>query len=50
MAVLRIGLWRDVAELRQYRTIERIFQPQMAESTRTQVWAGWRQALRRTLL
>ena len=50
MAGLRIGLWQDVAELRQHRTIERIFQPRMAESTRIQVLAGWRQALRRTLL
>lgn len=46
MAGLSAGIWQSLDTLRELKKIETTFYPRMTEDRRTQLLAGWRQALR----
>ena len=50
MAGLKTGFWKDSKELEGIRSIEKEFNPAMAEDTRNSLLAGWRKALRQALI
>ncbi|HEX8056111.1 MAG TPA: FGGY-family carbohydrate kinase, partial [Novosphingobium sp.] len=50
LAGLAVGLWRDLDELSSLWARDRRFTPAMSDEARTPLIAGWRDALRRTLL
>jgi glycerol kinase len=49
LAGLRAGLCPDLADFAASWICERRFEPQMDEATRERKWAGWREAVARTL-
>jgi glycerol kinase len=49
LAGLAAGLCPDLAAFAARWTSERRFSPQMDEATRGRKWAGWRDAVERTL-
>jgi len=49
MAGLKTGFWKDSKELEGIRSIEKEFNPSMAEDTRNSLLAGWRKALKQAL-
>jgi glycerol kinase len=50
MAGLKTGFWKDSKELEGIRSIEKEFNPAMAEDTRNSLLAGWRKALKQALI
>lgn len=50
MAGLKTGFWEDSKELEGIRSIEKEFNPAMAEDTRNSLLAGWRKALKQALI
>ncbi|MBV1687591.1 glycerol kinase GlpK [Novosphingobium sp. G106] len=50
LAGLAVGLWRDLDELSSLWARDRRFSPAMSDEARAPLLAGWRDALRRTLL
>jgi glycerol kinase len=50
LAGLAVGVWRDLDELSVLWARDRRFTPAMSDETRAPLLAGWRDALRRTLL
>ncbi|MGC9400018.1 MAG: glycerol kinase GlpK [Anaerolineae bacterium] len=48
-AGLAVGFWDDVEALRENWDIDRVFEPQMEGDRRTQLYAGWKKAVTRTL-
>jgi glycerol kinase len=49
LAGLEVGLYPSLAALAQGWQCERRFEPQMDQARRTALYAGWRDAVRRTL-
>jgi glycerol kinase len=47
LAGLSVGLWKSQEELANHWQIERTFDPQMAESQREKLYAGWKRAVER---
>jgi glycerol kinase len=47
LAGLGAGVWRDTAELARVRRTERVFEPSMPDSRREELYAGWKDAVRR---
>ncbi len=47
-AGLAIGFWKDLNELRQQWQIDREWHPQMSETERQRLYAGWKKAVTRT--
>ncbi|MFB5760017.1 glycerol kinase GlpK [Paenibacillus medicaginis] len=45
LAGLAVGFWKDIDELRAHMTVERSFEPEMAEDTREGLYAGWKKAV-----
>lgn len=48
LAAIHIGLWKK-ADIQKNRKIEKCFKPQMDESTRSRLYAGWIKAVKRTM-
>ena len=47
LAGLAVGLWQSPSELEGIRQRERLFEPQMPEDQRLELYEGWRQAVAR---
>ncbi len=47
LAGLATGVWKDLADIRAQWTLDRLYQPEMAEETRTKLLAGWDKAVGR---
>lgn len=47
-AGLATGVWNDLEALRQNWQIDRVWQPRMDESTRAELYRGWKRAVERT--
>jgi len=47
LAGLATGFWKDEEELARQFTIERRFEPVMAQSRRDELYAGWQRAVER---
>ncbi len=50
LAGLAVGFFRNVAELESFWQKDRVFEPNMAESRREELFVGWREALRKARL
>jgi glycerol kinase len=48
LAGLGVGYWKDVNSLAQQWTVERTFEPRMADADRDHLIAGWQRALERS--
>ena len=48
LAGLATGVFKDTAELERFWRPERIFTPQMSQDRRDTLYAGWKDAVRRT--
>lgn len=49
LAGLAVGYWRNAAEIRGHRKIDRIFRPKMSGRVAQAMYGGWLAAVRRTL-
>ncbi|MEI6863184.1 MAG: FGGY-family carbohydrate kinase, partial [Candidatus Omnitrophota bacterium] len=49
LAGLAIGYWKDAKEIKKCWAIDEIFNPGMEKKMRTKLYAGWRDAVKRTL-
>ncbi|TVQ39158.1 MAG: glycerol kinase [Spirochaetaceae bacterium] len=49
LAGLGVGFWRDKEELSRNWRLERVFEPRMNQETREQLYAGWKEAVSRSL-
>jgi len=47
LAGLAVGVWKSVEELESFWVVERAFEPQMNETRREELYAGWKAAVRR---
>jgi glycerol kinase len=48
LAGLAVGFFQSIEDLESFWQKERVFEPRMPESTREELFAGWREALRKT--
>jgi glycerol kinase len=49
LAGLRVGVWKDAAELLRLRRTERVFKPRMNLAQRAALYRGWNNAVAKTL-
>lgn len=49
LAGLQAGYWRNSAEIRKIRRVDRVFRPKMKDGTRKFLWAGWKKAVGQVL-
>ncbi len=49
LAGLQSGFWKNSAEIRLIRRVDKIFEPKMKENTRGLLWDGWKTAVGRVL-
>jgi glycerol kinase len=47
-AGIQVGLWKK-EDIQKNRKIEKCFKPQMDESTRNNLYNGWKKAVKRTM-
>ncbi len=47
LAGLATGVWQDLADIRRQWTLDRLYEPEMGEATRTRLQAGWHKAVDR---
>ena len=47
LAGLATGVWQDLADIRRQWTLDRLYEPEMDEATRTRLQAGWHKAVDR---
>lgn len=47
LAGLATGVWRDLDDIRSQWTLDRLYEPEMTESDRTRLRAGWHKAVER---
>ncbi len=45
LAGLAVGVWKDKEEIKQNRSVDRIFTPQMPIEKRNELYAGWKRAV-----
>jgi len=50
LAGVTSGLWRGESDLRNIRHVDRIFKPKMLAPARKQLYDGWREAVKRTIV
>lgn len=48
LAGLAVGFWQDIDELKNLSMIGRVFEPQMPQKRREELYAGWKRAIRAT--
>ncbi|MHA6482236.1 glycerol kinase GlpK [Paenibacillus sp. strain BS8-2] len=46
LAGLAVGYWKDKAEIAELRQVDRVFQPEMDEERRGELYDGWKRAVR----
>jgi glycerol kinase len=49
LAGLNVGFWKNSSELKRIRRGDRVFEPQMKEETREELWRGWKKAVGQVL-
>lgn len=49
LAGLGIGFWKDQQEIEKQWKVARVFEPDMSEDKRESLYAGWKQAVQRSL-
>uniref|UniRef100_UPI00385169B9 hypothetical protein n=1 Tax=Thermococcus bergensis TaxID=2689387 RepID=UPI00385169B9 len=49
LAGLAVGYWKSQDEIAKMWKVEREFEPQMDEETREKLYAGWKEAVKRSL-
>lgn len=49
LAGLRIGYWKNSAEIQKIRRVDKMFQPKMKDNTRKHLWGGWKAAIQQVL-
>lgn len=49
LAGLQVGFWKNSAEIRKIRRIDKVFNPKMKEDVRKDLWSGWKEAVGRVL-
>jgi glycerol kinase len=47
LAGLASGFWKSVEEVERFWRVERVFEPQMSEASREQLYEGWKRAIAR---
>lgn len=47
LAGLATGVWRDLDDIRSQWTLDRLYEPEMSETDRTRLYAGWHKAVER---
>ena len=45
LAGLAVGLWESTEEIQNNRAVERVFKPEMDETKRNELYAGWKRAV-----
>ncbi|MBC8167048.1 MAG: glycerol kinase GlpK [Bryobacteraceae bacterium] len=50
LAGLAVGVWKDTQELESLWVRERVFEPEMGEAQREELFSGWRKAVRKARL
>ncbi|MGX7031597.1 glycerol kinase GlpK [Vagococcus zengguangii] len=48
LAGLAVGYWKDIDEIREFYEAGKMFEPEMADTRRTQLYDGWKQAVAAT--
>lgn len=48
LAGLAVGFWTDLNELEAVRSVDRVFEPQMPQAERDELYAGWLRAVERS--
>ncbi len=46
LAGLAVGLWKSTEEIQNNRAVERVFEPQMDEAKRNEIYEGWKRAVK----
>jgi glycerol kinase len=49
LAGLRVGLWKNAAQLQKLRKVDKVFKPRMKPAERKQLLSGWNDAVSRVL-
>ncbi|MCX5679497.1 MAG: glycerol kinase GlpK [Candidatus Omnitrophica bacterium] len=49
LAGLAVGYWKNTDEIRRCWVVDKVFHPEMEKKMRTKLYAGWREAVERTL-
>jgi len=49
LAGLQVGYWKDSAEIRKIRRVDKVFSPRMDEKERGHLWLGWKRAVGQVL-
>ena len=49
LAGLQIGFWKNSAEIKKIRRVDRVFRPKMKDEVRKNLWAGWKRAVGQVL-
>ena len=47
LAGLAVGVWKDLSEIRDQWTLDRLYEPKMSEAERTRLLSGWNKAVER---
>ena len=48
LAGLAVGYWKDIDEIREFYEAGKMFEPEMSDTRRTQLYSGWKQAVAAT--
>jgi glycerol kinase len=49
LAGLGVGFWESLEDLDRHWKIDRIYEPKMPEDKRKELYAGWKEAVKRSL-
>lgn len=49
LAGLAVGYWKDTSEIKRCWAADKVFRPRMTKAERSKLYAGWREAVSRTL-
>ena len=49
LAGLKVGYWKNSAEIQKIRRVDKLFGPKMKKNTRNSLWAGWKWAVGQVL-
>ena len=49
LAGLKVGYWKNSAEIQKIRRVDKVFAPKMKQKTRDHLWSGWKWAVGQVL-
>ena len=49
LAGLAVGVWDSREEIQNNREVDKTFEPQMSEERRNELYAGWKEAVKRSM-